>query len=151
MDRTCIHHRTCGMEYCLPEVRREGIICPEYEQKEKRRKKLSKTEREYIYGLFNGHCAYCGCEIAYKDMQVDHIVSLKHNDGKDELENMLPACRSCNHYKSTLTVEHLRKCIEDMPRVLMRDSVTFKNAVRYGLVVQNPKPVVFYFERMDAT
>lgn len=36
-----------------------------------------------------------------------------------------------------------------MPDVLMRDSVTYKNAVRFGLIkhLENPK-VEFYFEKV---
>lgn len=37
------------------------------------------------------------------------------------------------------------KCVR-MPDTLMRDSNTYKNAVRFGLVIPNKKPVVFYFE-----
>lgn len=36
--------------------------------------------------------------------------------------------------------------VESMPSVLMRDSVTYRNAVRFGLVTPNPHPVKFYFE-----
>ena len=35
--------------------------------------------------------------------------------------------------------------VEAMPDTLMRDSTTYKNAVRFGLVIPNKKPVVFYF------
>ena len=57
-----------------------------------------------------------------------------------------PACRSCNHYKSRSTLEGFRKNVENMPAVLMRDSVTYRNAVRFGLVTPTPHPVRFYFE-----
>ena len=30
--------------------------------------KLSKTWREQIWNKYNKHCAYCGCELDYKDM-----------------------------------------------------------------------------------
>lgn len=112
-----------------------------------KRKKLTKSEREQIYNIFNGHCAYCGCEIEYKDMQVDHIISLECHNGTDTIDNMYPACRSCNHYKSTMSIEVFRKQLERMPMVLMRDSVTYKNAVRYNLVTPNEHKVVFYFEK----
>lgn len=38
--------------------------------------------------------------------------------------------------------------LENMPNVLMRDSVTYRNALRYGLVVPRRQPVLFYFERV---
>lgn len=92
--------------------------------------------------MFDGHCAYCGCKIEYNEMQIDHVIPLRRG-GADTLENMLPACRSCNHYKSTLDVEDFRKMIEKMPDTLMRDSVTYKNAVRFGVVIPNKVSVVF--------
>ena len=29
---------------------------------------FSKRVREKVYQKYNGHCAYCGCELQYKDM-----------------------------------------------------------------------------------
>nr|DAQ85338.1 MAG TPA: RECOMBINATION ENDONUCLEASE VII [Caudoviricetes sp.] len=115
-----------------------------------KRKQLSKQERLQVYEKCNGHCAYCGCELPLKDMQVDHIIPLALiNDDKSEtFLNYLPACRSCNHYKSAMSLETFRCMIERMPDVLMRDSVTYKNAVRFGLVIPTPHKVEFYFEKL---
>lgn len=112
------------------------------------RRRLSLEEREVVYNKMSGRCAYCGDPIAFGAMQVDHVVPLRKG-GEDTLDNMLPACRSCNHYKSTLTVEQFRVAVERMPAVLMRDSVTYKIAVRFGVVFPVPKRVEFYFERRD--
>ncbi len=115
-----------------------------------KRKQLSRQERLQVYEKCNGHCAYCGCELPLKDMQVDHIIPLALiNDDKSEtFLNYLPACRSCNHYKSAMSLETFRRMIERMPDVLMRDSVTYKNAVRFGLVTPTPHKVEFYFEKL---
>jgi hypothetical protein len=67
----------------------------------------------------------------------------------DTIENMLPACRSCNNYKSTLTIEKFRDAIGKWPEVLNSGNVTYRNAVRFGQVKPTPHPVVFYFERSD--
>lgn len=109
------------------------------------RRRLTKAERQAVYDKIGGYCAYCGCSITLSEMQADHIVPL-HKGGADEVDNMLPACRSCNHYKSTLTMEQFRECVERWPEVLARDSVTYRNAVRFGLVSPTPHKVVFYFE-----
>lgn len=112
------------------------------------RKPIPKSVRKQVYQKCNGHCAYCGCELKYKDMQVDNVIPLNgwSEQGTDTVDNMLPACRSCNHYKSRFTLEGFRKMVEAMPDTLMRDSTTYKNAVRFGLIIPNKKPVVFYFE-----
>ena len=113
-----------------------------------KRKKFTKSERQQIYDMFNGHCAYCGCEITLQQMQADHIEPLELG-GVDEMSNLYPACRSCNHYKHTFTVERFREALKHMPDVLMRDNVTYRNAVRFGLIKhpENPK-VEFYFEKV---
>jgi hypothetical protein len=116
-----------------------------------KRKRLTQSERKEVYLKTNGHCAYCGIPLKYEEMQVDHVIPLEGwaIKGTDTLNNMLPACRSCNHYKSAMQLEGFRKMLENMPHALMRDSVTYKNAVRFGLVTPTPKPVVFYFEKME--
>lgn len=83
-------------------------------------------------------------------MQVDHVVAfnLVNDDKTETMLNYLPACRSCNHYKSTLSVEGFRRMVERMPEVLARDSVTYKNAVRFGLVEPKPHKIEFYFEKL---
>jgi 5-methylcytosine-specific restriction endonuclease McrA len=113
-----------------------------------KRRKLTKDERKKIYDKCGGHCAYCGCVLAYKDMQVDHVVPLSRG-GSDTMINMLPSCRSCNYTKDSLTLEGFREIISKWPDVLMRDSVTYRNAVRYGLVAPGPHKIVFYFEKEE--
>ena len=112
-----------------------------------KRRKLSKTERLQVYDKCNHRCAYCGRDIEYKDMQVDHAKPLRIG-GADELSNMLPACRSCNHYKATLDVEGFRKYIEGIPSRLDRDSIPFTVGKRFGVVEDNRKKVAFWFEEL---
>ena len=114
---------------------------------EQRRRALTPFERQQIYGKFGGHCAYCGCEITIKDMQADHVVPL-YLGGADDISNLYPACRACNHYKSTYTVEKFRVVIQQAPALLMKSSATYRSLVRFGLIKHPGKTVVrFYFER----
>ena len=62
------------------------------------------------------------------------------------IENLMPSCRSCNNYKSSLTLEKFRQAIERWPEVLQRDNVTYRNAVRFGMIEPKPHKVMFYFE-----
>lgn len=110
------------------------------------RRKLTKNERRVVYDKMGGRCAYCGCELAYEDMQVDHIEAFWFN-GDDGLNNMLPACRSCNHYKRGNSLEGWRRILEAMPATLERDCYTYRQAVRFGMVNPTPKKITFYFER----
>jgi len=120
-----------------------------------KRRVITKPERKAIYDKCGGHCAYCGKEITIKDMQADHVIPMEFYEAYkaigqdiDSIENMLPACRSCNNYKSSLMLEKFRAAIERWPAVLNRDSVTYRNAVRFGIVIPHPHPVQFYFEKI---
>lgn len=112
-----------------------------------KRRKLTKDERQKVYDKCGGHCAYCGCEIDLAAMQVDHVFPISM-DGVDTLGNMLPACRSCNHYKNSMPLWVFRQSVERWPDVLARDSVTYRNAVRFGVVEPKKHAVEFYFEKI---
>lgn len=116
------------------------------------RKKLTKVQREEIYKKFDGHCAYCGRAIDYKDMQVDHIVSVhswnEQECGADDMDNLFPACRSCNHYKRAHSVEYFRKMISEIPSKLARDNYIYKVGCNYGFFDSWPRHVEFYFEKV---
>lgn len=111
---------------------------------------ISKSKREAIYAKYGGRCAYCGKEIDYKDMQVDHFLPLRawgiEDAGTDDLENLMPACRMCNHYKRANTLETFRRYIAEIPHKL-RDNYIYKIGVAYGNVIENEKPIEFYFEK----
>ncbi|GHV34928.1 HNH endonuclease [Clostridia bacterium] len=112
------------------------------------RRKLTKAQRHRVYDMTSGHCAYCGYNIEIGEMAIDHVEPLALG-GADEIANMLPACRSCNHFKSTMTIEKFRKAVERWPEVLLRDSVTYRNAVRFGLVNPKPHNVRFFYEYLN--
>lgn len=117
------------------------------------RKALTKQQRKQVYYKYNGHCAYCGCELEYKDMQVDHLIPLCHSDKQDtddklwDIENLMPACRLCNHYKRSYTLEHFREAVEKIPFKLNRDSYIYRIGIKYGNVVSNEQKIVFFFEK----
>ena len=85
-----------------------------------KRRRLTPAERRAVYDKMGGRCAYCGEQLNYEDMQVDHVVALR-SKGEDDLANMLPACRSCNHYKRGNSLEGWRRILEAMPATLERD------------------------------
>ena len=108
---------------------------------------INKDTREKVYAKFHGRCAYCGRNIAYKDMQVDHFVPKRgwSEEGTDDIENLMPSCRMCNHYKRANTLETFRRYIQEIPRKL-RGNYIYKVGVAYGNIVENEKPIRFYFE-----
>ena len=109
---------------------------------------FSKAIRQAVYDKYNGRCAYCGREIAYKDMQVDHFVAKRgwNESGSDDISNLMPSCRMCNHYKRANSLETFRYYIQEIPRKL-RENYIYKVGVVYGNVLERKKPIVFFFER----
>ena len=114
---------------------------------------ISKSKREAVYRKYDGHCAYCGREIAYKDMQVDHFRPLRawgiEDAGTDDLDNLMPACRMCNHYKRANSLETFRRYIAEIPRKL-RENYIYKVGIVYGEIAEQAHPVKFYFEQQEA-
>jgi len=112
------------------------------------RKVLKRPQREAVLKKTNGRCAYCGCELEYKQMQIDHISPISVG-GDNSFENLFASCQPCNHRKGTFSLEGFRKELEKQLKILRRDSATYRNAVRFGLVIENSHRVEFYFEKME--
>ena len=120
-------------------------------------KAIPKKMRLEVYEKCNHRCAYCGCELEYKDMQVDHIKSIYSNMDYNQtmaeeemysIENLLPACRQCNFYKSVFTLEDFRERLQTTMMVNVRKNFGYRLAVKYGLVEEKIKPIIFYFEKL---
>lgn len=112
------------------------------------RKRLTKSERQEVYEKYDGHCAYCGKELDFKDMQVDHKIPLRLG-GADDMSNYMPACRQCNHYKRGNDLEGFRLMIEEIPKKLERDNYIYRIGLLYGNVkgyYPNDAGIMFYFE-----
>ena len=111
----------------------------------KKRIAVSKFLRMKIWQKFSGHCAYCGCDIEIKKMQVDHIQSFLRN-GENSEENFNPSCRRCNMWKGAMSIEEFRDFITTQPKNLMRCRGSMRIAADYGLVILVDKKPEFYFE-----
>lgn len=121
-------------------------------------KAVSKQLRTVVYKKLNGHCGYCGKEIIIKEMQVDHmnprcLINLNCvlfdgviEDKTNDIENLMPTCRRCNHYKREKTVEDFRIAMKTLHERLER-LYTHKVAIDYGIVTIQPFDGIFYFER----
>lgn len=119
-------------------------------------KTIPKKIRLEVYEKYNHHCAYCGCEIAFADMQVDHlnpvytntdIHKTMTNEEMYDVENLMPACRQCNFYKSTFSIEEFRKRIRSTLWENMKKEFGYKFALKYGLIEEHDIPITFYFEK----
>lgn len=112
------------------------------------RKPIPKKIREQIYQKYDGHCAYCGCKLEYKDMQVDHVTSVFYYNGTNDIDNLMPSCRMCNFYKSTFPLEDFRKNLETLHNRLKKTFI-YRLALKYNLIEEHQSKVVFYFEKYE--
>ena len=120
---------------------------------------MGKINRQVVYDKCGGKCGYCGCDITFKEFQVDHIISQFHyklkihkkytdNDDMNNIDNLLPTCRVCNKWKSSHSLEQFRKEIKEQIKRLNDYSPNYRFAKKYGLVSETPHEIVFYFEGM---
>jgi hypothetical protein len=127
---------------------------------------MKKQNRQLIFDKYKGKCAYCGCELT-KGWHIDEIEPVRRNHvyNKDKhrweinkanpmmhperlhIDNQNPSCASCNINKHSMTLEEFRTSITGYMKHLNEKSTQYKIAKRYGLVVEDIKPIVFYFEK----
>lgn len=118
---------------------------------------ISKKMRQTVYEKYDGHCAYCGKSIDIKDMQVDHIIpKRKHVSfylgyqadyvNVDDISNLNPSCRRCNHYKRTWDIEQYRGLIKKLANKVA-GTYLGKVAHDYKVVTIQEWDGVFYFEK----
>ena len=105
-----------------------------------------RVDRQKVYEKYNGHCAYCGKAIAIRDMQVDHILP-KRNGGTNDIDNLNPSCRLCNHYKRAADTETFRNdLLGGLIKRLMKIYI-FRVALDYGMITINVWDKKFYYEK----
>ena len=107
---------------------------------------MKKEIRQKVYQKYYGHCAYCGKEILYSEMQVDHIVP-KHFNGENDLSNYNPSCRSCNFYKSVNSLEAFRNMLKTIHERIIKSFIV-RIGIDYGIVEIKTFDGKFYFEKV---
>lgn len=71
----------------------------------RRPRSVVKLTRREIFVRDNYTCQYCG--LRSRDLTVDHVMP-KHRGGRHAWENLVSACKSCNHRKGGKTPEEAR-------------------------------------------
>ncbi|MCK4295568.1 MAG: HNH endonuclease [Candidatus Marinimicrobia bacterium] len=115
---------------------------------------MTKKElRQKVWFKYNKRCAYCGKEIEYKDMQVDHLKPKAYapfpNDKNSEVNsfgNLMPSCRRCNHYKRANNIEQFRLLMKTLHERISNQYIS-KVAIDYSIIEIKPFSGIFYFEK----
>ncbi len=71
-----------------------------------------KEQEDFIFNLFEGHCAYCGCPVDRSLVEFDHFVPIKYG-GTTHPSNILPSCVRCNRGVGGKASKHPDKWLID--------------------------------------
>ncbi|HEX6290845.1 MAG TPA: HNH endonuclease [Herpetosiphonaceae bacterium] len=71
-----------------------------------------KLSRREIFRRDNYTCQYCG--LHSNDLTLDHVLP-RHRGGAHTWENLVSACRQCNHRKGGRTPEEARMKLHKLP------------------------------------
>lgn len=124
-----------------------------------------KIDRNKVWNKYGCKCAYCGEDIKFKEMQIDHIIpkanfwsSMRHDlripsflshltlGDLNHVDNLNPSCRQCNFYKSSHHLEGFRDRLLDIHYRIMKPFISRLGA-KYGIVKMNTWDGIFYFEK----
>lgn len=136
---------------------------------------MTKKIRQEVYNKCNGNCAYCGKPLQ-ENWQVDHGISKNYFNyvetsipHVDHIDNLMPACRKCNHYKREHPIDSYKDLVgfrkymltfhERLARLPKNTQVwaTEKRkeymqeiADNYGITADKPFSGAFYFETINS-
>jgi 5-methylcytosine-specific restriction endonuclease McrA len=66
--------------------------------------RVNASVRALAWDKTKGRCWYCGRQTnPWRDFCIDHVVN-----GLETLDNLVPACRRCNHLKNNQTLDDFR-------------------------------------------
>ena len=77
-----------------------------------------KLSRREVFARDGHTCQYCGT--TSRDLTIDHVVP-RHRGGSHEWENLVAACRICNHRKGSKTLTEARMALMREPKAPRAD------------------------------
>ncbi len=125
----------------------------------KKRKPIPKKTRELVWKKYGCKCGYCGCDLEYKDLVIDHMksvfvgIQLECMDIEDlnSVDNLMPSCRMCNYYKGAMGIEGFRKQLKNTLSHTCVDSFQARLALKYGMIKKQEWDGKFWFEKFEET
>lgn len=133
------------------------------------KKIISSSKRMAVWNKTGGKCWYCGIDIQPFDIVkfsvqdkysnfhikippntfvVDHIIPLSFG-GKSDIDNLAPACSTCNGSKKNKSLEEFRflreRQLAGMPRF---NEEQLDYLYTHGITLPKIKKYIFYFEEI---
>lgn len=125
---------------------------------------MNKKTKDLVRGKFGGKCAFCASDVS-KFMiiwDIEPIQTVITPEGRfvkknEELENLLPACRSCGSTRTKnggkkMSIEEFRSDIAASFWFLSYGGITktsYGKSLRFGLIRETGKDVKFLFEELS--
>ena len=89
-----------NQEYFSLDAINEAII-----RREKNKARELRRTRWWQQKTASGTCWYCGCQVGFKNLTMDHVIPLARG-GRSTRDNLVPSCKECNtRKKSSLPIE----------------------------------------------
>lgn len=109
-------------------------------------RKIPKKYKEFLYYFYLKRCVYCGREITFKEMEIDHVYPRNiHNIEEQDVnyraisnnDNYVIACPDCNRLKSNRTAdEFLQYVREDLLNDLHKN-IKYRVALQMGIISED--------------
>jgi hypothetical protein len=109
------------------------------------RSSLSLPFKKIIWQETRGHCVYCGMEIPNSDRSVDHVVPVCRG-GSSALDNLVAACKPCNHRRGLVYPPHVLAHPDWVEYVKAKENAHFDMAT-----VKAEKNMRLLFKQKDGT
>ncbi len=113
LDRAKALLRSVSGEHDVPSVIRMVYFI-------RRPRPVMRLSRREVFIRDRFVCQYCGRRTTFKELTLDHVVP-RFRGGAHSWENLVSACRGCNHRKAGRTPREARMTLRTEPR---RPSVT---------------------------
>ena len=87
-------------------------------------RRLIRPSRQTIYLRDDGRCQYCGVLVRDKDATLDHVLPLCRGGSKRAWDNLVLACKRCNHKKGGHTPDEAGMTLRRQPKPLSQEYAT---------------------------
>lgn len=105
---------------------------------------MKNSLRKRVFNKYKKRCAYCGHILTFQDMKIDHY-DPKSKGGTDDIENLMPSCEICNHYKNSHNIHKFKWLLINIIKKIKKIYI-IKVAIRFGLI-EFKEFKSFFYER----
>lgn len=84
-------------------------------KKERAKARELRKSRWWQQKTSSNTCYYCGKQVAFKELTMDHLVPLAMG-GRSSKDNLVPSCKSCNNKKKSMMPIEWQNYLEEQEK-----------------------------------